>query len=123
MKRCQVQRSMATWLAATGGLAAAVYAARVAVTWYRYGKPFRGGPDERDGRLDRFMPVFDGPQLAAKILERHPGTCIILCSGFQTEAPDTGQPGALYDAIVDKPVHMSELSQIIVRVLESRRSH
>jgi hypothetical protein len=52
------------WLAGGAALTAAGYAAYVAFTWSRYGKPPRGRPEEHDALFDRFMPTFD-------IVERH----------------------------------------------------
>ena len=52
------------WSAAGAGLAAATYAAYVGVTWFRYGRPARPDPEERDALLDWFMPAYD-------VVERH----------------------------------------------------
>ena len=53
------------WLAAGVGLAAASYAAYVAITWYRYGHVRRqAGGEDADPLLDRFMPTYD-------VAERH----------------------------------------------------
>jgi hypothetical protein len=53
------------WLAAGTAAAAALYAAYVATTWYRYGTvtPQVSGED-RDALLDQFMPTYD-------VVERH----------------------------------------------------
>jgi hypothetical protein len=64
MKKTSWLRSGATALAAGAGVAAAVYGARAAVNWYRYGSPSRGTDRERDDLLDRFIPVYD-------VVERH----------------------------------------------------
>jgi hypothetical protein len=48
------------WSAAGAGLAAATYAASVGVTWFRYGRPARPDPEERDALLDRFLPSLVG---------------------------------------------------------------
>jgi hypothetical protein len=52
------------WLAAGIGLAAASYAAYVAITWYRYGHVRHQASGEDDPLLDRFMPTYD-------VAERH----------------------------------------------------
>ena len=53
------------WLAVGIGLAAASYAAYVAMTWYRYGHVrHRAGDEDADPLLDRFMPTYD-------VAERH----------------------------------------------------
>jgi hypothetical protein len=58
-------RSAIRWLAAGVGLAAGAYAAYVGITWCRYGRVSPStSPDEEDGLLDRFMPVYD-------VVERH----------------------------------------------------
>jgi hypothetical protein len=57
-------RAGAKWLAAGIGLAAATYAAYVAVAWYRYGDPAQPGEEQYDALLDRFMPAYD-------VVERH----------------------------------------------------
>jgi hypothetical protein len=57
-------RSVAKWIAAGVGLAAASYAAYAGAAWYRYGHPPPGEPDARDDLLDQFMPVYD-------VVERH----------------------------------------------------
>jgi len=52
-------------LVAAVGLAAASYAAYVAMTWYRYGHVRRqAGGEDADPLLDRFMPTYD-------VAERH----------------------------------------------------
>jgi hypothetical protein len=57
-------RATAQWAALAGGAAAAAYVAYVGFTWLRYGHPSPARPDERDERLDRFMPTFD-------VVDRH----------------------------------------------------
>ena len=53
------------WLVGAVGLAAASYAAYVAITWYRYGHVRRqAGGEDADPLLDRFMPTYD-------VAERH----------------------------------------------------
>lgn len=51
--------SVAAWSAAGVGLAAAVYAVYVGVTWARFGEPPRPTSDEQDPLLDLFMPAYD----------------------------------------------------------------
>jgi hypothetical protein len=46
------------------GLAAASYAAYVAITWYRYGVTRHVAAGDRDALLDRFMPIYE-------VAERH----------------------------------------------------
>ena len=57
-------RSATRLLVAGAGLAAGVYATLAGLTWFRYGHPPRGGSDERDEFLDRFMPDYE-------VVERH----------------------------------------------------
>jgi hypothetical protein len=52
------------WAAGAVGAAAGAYAAYVAVTWLRYGRPSHAEPDAADPVLDRFMPVYE-------VAERH----------------------------------------------------
>ena len=57
--------SVARWLAAGLGLAAASYAAYVARTWYRYGHVTdQAGSQDQDELLDTFMPDYE-------VVERH----------------------------------------------------
>jgi hypothetical protein len=51
-------------LAILAGLGAAACAGYVATTWWRYGRPTAGTPDEHDSLLDRFMPRYD-------VVDRH----------------------------------------------------
>ena len=54
-----------TRIVVTGlGVAAATYAGSAAVTWYRYGSPQPGTPEEADPLLDRFMAAYE-------VVERH----------------------------------------------------
>ena len=59
------RRAVLRWLAAGLGLAAASYAAYVAIAWGRYGHGIQPrGPEEGDLLLDRFMPTYE-------VTERH----------------------------------------------------
>ena len=62
----QTQRSrpLLRWLAASGGVAAAVYATHAAFTWLQYGHPPRPASDEADQLLDRLLPAYE-------VVERH----------------------------------------------------
>jgi CheY-like chemotaxis protein len=71
--------------------------------------------------LDRHMRSLDGPELAARIRAQAPAVLLVLFSGFHTDSPDTGHPGALFDAVFDKPVSMAEVSAALVR-LHAQRS-
>ena len=51
---------LAKWIVVTAGLAGASYAAYVASTWLRFGRPRKGA----DPLLDRLMPTYD-------VIERH----------------------------------------------------
>jgi hypothetical protein len=57
-------RSLAFWLAAGVGVAAAAYGTHAAVTWSRYGTVPEPGASEHDDLLDRFMPAYE-------VVERH----------------------------------------------------
>jgi hypothetical protein len=51
-------RSAGRWLATGTGLAAASYAAYVAIAWHRYGRaPRQAGGDDRDALLDQILPL------------------------------------------------------------------
>ena len=52
------------WFLAASGLTAATYGAYVAAAFLRYGRVARGGAEETDEMLDRFMPAYD-------VVERH----------------------------------------------------
>lgn len=65
MNATRSTRSGARWLGACVGLAAASYAANVAVTWYRYGQvALPAHPEDGDSILDRFIPTYE-------VVERH----------------------------------------------------
>jgi len=71
---------------------------------------FQAAPQDFDAVVvDRHMPGLDGPQLAARVRERDAGPYRVLFSGFHTDAPDAGRPGALFDLVFDKPVAMGIL--------------
>ncbi len=52
-------RSLPRWAAMGVGVAAGVYGAYAAITWFRYGQPLRPEPQSQDPLLDRFMPSCD----------------------------------------------------------------
>jgi hypothetical protein len=59
-----VIRALTRMVAAGLGVAAATYAGLAVFTWYRYGTPKPGAPDEVDSLMDRFMPAYE-------VVERH----------------------------------------------------
>jgi hypothetical protein len=63
-RRARVIRALTRIVTAGLGVAAATYAGSAAFTWYRYGAPTPGAPDEVDPLLDRFMPAYE-------VVERH----------------------------------------------------
>ena len=63
-KKARVIRALTRMVAAGLGVAAATYAGSAAFTWYRYGTPRPGAPDEVDPLLDRFMATYE-------VVERH----------------------------------------------------
>jgi hypothetical protein len=71
MSARSILRSSFRSVAAGVGLAAGAYVTYVSATWCRYGHVPRQRPDEYDGLLDRFMPVYE-------VVERH---------GVQVAAP------------------------------------
>jgi hypothetical protein len=65
MRPRSAAQSIARWLAAGAGLAAASYATYAAVTWIRYGRAKGPAiPEDADSLLDHFMPSYE-------IVERH----------------------------------------------------
>ena len=62
--KVKVIRAFSRMVATGLGVAAATYAGSAAFTWYRYGTPTPGAPDEVDPLLDRFMAAYE-------IVERH----------------------------------------------------
>ena len=62
--KARVIRALTRMVAAGLGVAAATYAGSAAFTWYRYGTPTPGAPDEADPLLDRFMATYEA-------VERH----------------------------------------------------
>ena len=60
--RCS--RPVLRWLAAGGGVAAALYATYAGFTWVRYGHPPRPASDETDRLLDQLLPAYE-------VVERH----------------------------------------------------
>ena len=63
-RKARVIRALTRMVAAGLGVAAATYAGSAAFTWYRYGTPKPGAPDEVDPLLDRFMATYE-------VVERH----------------------------------------------------
>ena len=63
-RKAGVIRAVTRMVAAGLGVAAATYAGSAAFTWYRYGTPKPGAPDEADPLLDRFMATYE-------VVERH----------------------------------------------------
>ena len=63
-RNARVIRALSRMVAAGLGVAAAAYAASAAFTWYHYGTPKPGAPDEADPLLDRFMATYE-------VVERH----------------------------------------------------
>jgi len=57
-------RALTRVVAAGLGVAAATYAGSAVSTWYRYGSPKPGAPDEADPLLDHFMAAYE-------VVERH----------------------------------------------------
>ena len=57
-------RTSARWCSIGAAIMAAAYAGYAGVTWLRYGHAADAPPDERDQRLDEFMPTYD-------VVERH----------------------------------------------------
>ena len=57
-------RRTAWWLTAAAGASAGGYAVYAAYAWRQYGRPAAPAPEERDERLDRFMPVYE-------VVDRH----------------------------------------------------
>ena len=57
-------RTSARWCSIGAAVMAAAYAGYVSVAWFRYGHAADATPDERDQRLDEFMPIYD-------VVERH----------------------------------------------------
>jgi hypothetical protein len=64
MKAPRSPGGAARWAAAGLGVAAAAYAAYVAATWYRYGRPREPSRDEADPLLEALLPEYD-------VAERH----------------------------------------------------
>ena len=62
--KARVIRALSRMVAAGVGVAAAAYAGSAAFTWYHYGTPKPGAPDEVDPLLDRFMASYE-------VVERH----------------------------------------------------
>ena len=57
-------RTSGRWCSIGAAVMAAAYAAYVSAAWLRYGHASDAAPDERDQRLDEFMPTYD-------VVERH----------------------------------------------------
>jgi hypothetical protein len=64
MRRRNIVRRALTWMASALGLTLGAYAAYAGVTWFRYGHPSPGSPDDDDPLLDTFMPEYE-------VAERH----------------------------------------------------
>jgi hypothetical protein len=83
-------------LAAGLGVAVGAYVLYAGVAWYRYGHASEPRPDERDERLDRFMPSYD-------VVERHhihvaAPAAITLDAGKQQDLRDSAIVRAIFKA-------------------------
>ena len=63
-RKVRVIRALGRMVAAGLGVAAATYAGSAVFTWYHYGSPKPGAPDDMDPLLDRFMATYE-------VVERH----------------------------------------------------
>jgi len=70
--------------------------------------------------LDRSMPVMDGPETAFKLLELDQNASIIIMSGYDENGPDGIDENTkkAIRAYIPKPFDISEISQILARVLK-----
>ena len=62
--RTRQSRPALRWLAASAGLATALYLTNAGFTWLRYGHPPRPSRNEADSLLDQFIPAYE-------VVERH----------------------------------------------------
>jgi len=80
---------------------------------------FRANPDGFDLLItDQTMPQMTGSELAKKIMQIRQDIPIILCSGFSEQMNEEKAKKMGIRAFVMKPLIMSELSQIIRKVLD-----
>ncbi len=75
---------------------------------------FSNNPEKYDIILsDLEMPYMSGPKLAYKIKKIRPEIPVILCSGFIERALETSEGGQLFNAYLEKPITLRELSNTL----------
>ncbi len=67
---------------------------------------------------DVVMPGMSGPELAAQLVERHPGARVLFTSGYSGDA--VADRGALPGALLEKPFTMEQLSVKVREALDAR---
>ena len=65
---------------------------------------------------DMNMPGVDGYAVAKMIKTESPGTPVILITGAGNTMLDAGASSASVDIVVNKPVHLQELNNLLVRM-------
>ncbi|MGA2280947.1 MAG: response regulator [Verrucomicrobiota bacterium] len=67
---------------------------------------------------DLVMPDMDGYQVARVIKTESPNTPIIMITGRDTLAKEGGAISSAVDAVVDKPPHIEELNNLLLRIVK-----
>ena len=65
---------------------------------------------------DMRMPDIDGRQVARTIKAESPNTLIIMLTGWGSIIRDEGNPTPGVDVVVNKPPHMQELNELLLRM-------
>jgi DNA-binding response OmpR family regulator len=66
--------------------------------------------------VDLCMPDLNGCDVARKIKTESPGTPIVIMTGEDSAAKETGLISRSANAVIYKPVHMQELNNLLLRV-------
>ena len=83
---------------------------------------FRSRPQDFDLVItDLTMPQLTGDKLAREITKIIPDMPIILCTGFSTPIPEEKARTMGIQAVLMKPIVMSELTEMVRKVLDGRK--
>ena len=67
---------------------------------------------------DLGMPDIDGSHVARAIKAESPNTPIVMMTGRETIAKERGAMASTVDAVVDKPPHIEELNNLLLRLVK-----
>jgi len=70
---------------------------------------------------DLGMPDIDGYQVVRAIKDESPETPVVMMTGRDTITKEGGTMKAVVDAVVDKPPHIEELNNLLLRIVRPRK--